>query len=229
MNQRGQWRESVWGRTSTLTKGMLALVTGAFVLVGAPGMGYTQQEDEAEDRREQQMQQQRERKNDGQEERQRTRAEAGDLAIQGTLRGVVRNVDLNRGVVNLATGRGAVSFRAKPNQIANLRPGDQLTANYVSFGQTMWLVDGLDEAANGKQFGRSGQVTGNVVAVDKVNGRIAITSGEAQARSFLAHPQEVQNVLPGEYLTVEFQRIGESDWVQNLREGGAQGQQGESQ
>jgi hypothetical protein len=149
------------------------------------------------------------------------------VAIQGVARGVVSNVNLSKGSLSLQTTNGTITLRAQPTQIAGLRPGEQFVAHYENFGgQTAWLTDNLNATGSGRAFGRAGQVTGDIISLNKIEGTLTLNevSGNGHHdRTFHAHPMEIQNLLPGQFVTVNFQSIGGVNWIQGVGRAGRTG------
>lgn len=143
-----------------------------------------------------------------------------DVAVQQVFRGIVSDVNLSTGIVRLATDRGTVTLRAKPNQITALRVGEQWTPAIVNFGPQSWVVSNLGAGAPLREFGITGRVTGPIINLDKTAGVVTIRSAGGQTWTFLAHPAEIEPLLPGQWVDVMFQRIGNTYWLMNLSPGG---------
>lgn len=148
--------------------------------------------------------------------------QAQDLAVSGQVRGVVREVNLQEGQLTMAAGGESVTLQAKPTQIIGLRPGEQFVASYANYGGNLWLMENLDQG-DVAQFGRSANAVGTVEKVNKVNGQLTLATAGG-SRTFRAHPQDVQDLLPGQYISLSFQRIGGNQWISSIQQAQGGGQ-----
>jgi preprotein translocase subunit YajC len=142
--------------------------------------------------------------------------EFGDIAVEGSLRGVVRSIDMEEGTFEVDTGAARTTVRATPEQIAELRPGQQLNVRYEQYGDRAWLKDGRRSGtrSNG-DFGRTGRVTGNITDVDKVEGEVEVSVGTTNW-TFRAHPEDLEDLLPGQFVEVEYRRVGDIYWLRDI-------------
>lgn len=142
------------------------------------------------------------------------------VALQGVLRGVVSSVDLDQGTLTIRTDRGTATFRAQPRQLVGVRPGEQYAARFTHFGEQMWLADEAPSAQPLPQFGDAQNLTGILVDIDRTNGAMALATAPNETWIFLAHPSDLQQLVPGQYVSVSFQRIGSAYWLHQVAPGG---------
>ncbi|MCG5052916.1 MAG: hypothetical protein KA712_08145 [Myxococcales bacterium] len=144
-------------------------------------------------------------------------AQTAKVAVQGNVQGEISKVDFQKGEVTIKTPEGSSKYMAKPNQIAGLRTGEQIQAPFAVYGDTTWLASHMDQQARGRQFGRTGQATGDIRELDKTKGTLTLSTSSEKDMTLQAHPGEIESLLPGQFVTVEFYRVGRTDWVQSIR------------
>jgi hypothetical protein len=138
-------------------------------------------------------------------------------AIQGTsTTGVIEDVDLNRGVVTINKGQEKMMVHAKPSQISNLRKGDRLSGNVAMIGNEHWLMDDIQKKPIGTKLGRAGSVTGNISTVEKETGMVTVTTPTGEMVTLQAHPAEIDQLVPGEHVTITFHKLGDKSWISSV-------------
>ena len=216
-------------RMSKTASVISAALLGLGVSAGAAAQGQEQeqqeqqeqepqkQEQQKQQQQTQQQQKQQQQQQQKQQKQQQQKGQAPDVAVQATARGVITNVNYSDGIVRLRTGEGVETFRAMPNQIAELRVGEQYTAKWANFGGDRWLVENM-QAKQQAQFGRSGQLTGNIVDLNKNEGTITLATGQGeQTVQLQSHPAVIEKLLPNQYVQVQFQRVGDTTWAQQVQ------------
>lgn len=153
----------------------------------------------------------------------------GANAQQGMVRGTVQNVSPDQGTVALQSGGQTITLHARPDELASLSQGQSVTLPYESYGGEPWIVPGNEQQQQQQQgmgAAPSSQMhlTGTVQAVDRMAGVIAV--GDMKLR---VHPQQVQDVSPGQTVSVTYQNVQNVPWVEQIQpQGGsmASAQQG---
>lgn len=141
---------------------------------------------------------------------------------EGMVQGIVQRSNVPRGTLQVLTGDGLVTLRAKPGQIMSFRNGDVVRIGFSSFGGQKWVVSylggqgSLQASAQPFAGARGGGAMGTVSSVNRGAGRITISFSEGQ-RTFQAHPNDIAAVSPGESVNVRFVRVGNNDWVSAIR------------
>lgn len=153
---------------------------------------------------------------------------------KGLVRGTVQNVDLAQGSVTIRSGAQApVTLRARPSEIASLSPGDSVSLPFSTFGGVKWVAEGQGTQGQQQQQqmgqspnARSGQLTGTVSSIDKTNGTITV-----QGQTFAAHPQQLQDIAPGQQVTLSYSQFGQVPWLSQIQSasGGSFAQGGSQQ
>ncbi len=136
--------------------------------------------------------------------------QGGQPFTQGVVRGTVQNVGLQQGLVAIQSGGNVVTLHATPSELANLNPGDTVALQYASYGGQPWVMP--SGAQGTASYGSTAQLTGTVDAVDQNAGIIAVRGTRLRA-----HPQQVQNVVPGQYVTVTYANVQSTPWVAQIR------------
>lgn len=156
----------------------------------------------------------------------------GSTSITGTIKGTVTALNLSRGLVTVSSGAGgqagSLTLNALPSQIADLNPGDLVALNYLNYGGQRWLAISQGggqggsgaSAMNQESFGQYGTVTGYVQQLNKGSGTITV-----RGMPFRTHPQFLQSLLPGQFVSVNFAEIGGVNWAEQIQPTGGQGGQ----
>lgn len=145
----------------------------------------------------------------------------------GAVQGTVRSIDFRNGVLRISSGNRLIYLHAKPDQLAAFQPGDQVDVDYDNFAGVLWLAGetggGAGAAVGGAEnFALSGTVSGTVAALDKSRGRVTLT-GAMRDHTFLAHPDDIRDLIPGQFVSLTYERIGNTDWVSSIgQQGGAE-------
>jgi len=140
-------------------------------------------------------------------------------SIGGTIQGTVESLNLARGTIEVSTGGDTLVMHAVPNQLAQLSPGDNVSLDYDSYKGVLWVtsdLEGGDSEMSGK-FAHHGTVSGAVTSMDKPKGLITI-----RGRSYHVHPSKLSGVVPGEFVSLQFAKVGDANWASSLdsNEGG---------
>ncbi len=146
----------------------------------------------------------------------------------GAVQGTVRSIDFRNGILRISSGNRLIYLHAKPDQLAAFQPGDQVNVDYDDFAGVLWLsgepAGGTAGTAGAENFALSGTVSGTVAALDKSRGRVTLTGG-MRNHTFLAHPDDIRDLIPGQFVSLTYERIGNSDWVSSIGQNGGQEEQ----
>jgi hypothetical protein len=134
------------------------------------------------------------------------------LGQQGTIHGTVESVSPSDGRIAIQSGNNVVSLEAKPDTIASLSPGDDVSLSYKSFEGKPWVISRGTGQAIQPSAGTTQQLTGTVQSLDKSSGTIAV-----QDLKLRVHPQDVENITPGETVTVSYANVQNVPWVQEIQ------------
>jgi len=147
----------------------------------------------------------------------------GQVAVTGHVKGVVSNIDYGTGQLSISTGGNETfTLRGTPMQLAGYRRGQVADLNYNKFGNSRWLSSSGGEAQPGS-FARSTTVNGTVSSLNKAEGTVTMSLGGGQSSTFQAHPDKIQQLVPGQFISLTYQRIGQQNWVSELGESGSSG------
>lgn len=149
---------------------------------------------------------------------------AGDAALQGSVQGRVVAVERQNGIVRIASGHRTLTLHGTPYQIADAQVGEFVGLDYRQYGNTLWLPDdgaatigggagaffggGYGGSGASGGYGDEGQVNGVVGSLDLASGRFTV-----DGKPFRSHPASLQGVLPGQFVSFSYQRIGNANWV----------------
>jgi hypothetical protein len=151
----------------------------------------------------------------------------GEAALQGQLQGLVRDVAWEEGVVKLDTGNNLVTLQGTPGQVRSMRQGEQAQLSYVKYGDELWIV-GPQQPSNVANVARQATQTGVINKLDKNEGTLTLSSASDNL-TFRAHPQMVEQLVPGQFISLTYQNVGDTNWVSNVQPatqgGGATGGQ----
>lgn len=143
---------------------------------------------------------------------------SGQAAEIGSIQGTVRSVDFGNGLLRVAGGNRTLTVHARPDELAEFRPGDQVSLDYSDYAGMLWIASG-GSGVSAQEFAESGTVSGIVTGLDKSRGRVTL-QGPARAETFLGHPEDLQSLIPGQYVSITFERVQNNDWVQSINQGG---------
>ncbi|HUB06096.1 MAG TPA: hypothetical protein VMB50_03805 [Myxococcales bacterium] len=139
-------------------------------------------------------------------------------AETGVVQGTVRAINFRAGILEINSAGRTIALHAKPDQLADFQPGDLVSVNYDDFAGVLWLASNMNEGSIGNQnFAISGTVTGTVSALNKARGYLTLM-GPTRNQTFLAHPLDIKNLVPGQFVSLSFERIGGRDWVSSIQE-----------
>ena len=145
----------------------------------------------------------------------------------GAVQGTVRSIDFRNGILRISSGNRLIYLHAKPDQLTAFQPGDQVNVDYDDFAGVLWLSGETGGAAGpagsvgAENFALSGTVSGTVAALDKARGRVTLT-GAMRNHTFLAHPDDIRTLIPGQFVSLTYERIGNTDWVSSIGQGGSE-------
>ena len=141
-----------------------------------------------------------------------------NAAFEGTANGVVRDLDFARGRLSLQAGDGerTVTFNARPEDLAGLTQGDVVTIAYRNYQDQLWLAPGGGYGGASGYFGAEsfanyGELRGTVTSVDRGRGRL-----EVAGRTLRAHPEQLSDLFPGQFVEVTYVAIGGNAWLDSF-------------
>ncbi|MHB8420439.1 MAG: hypothetical protein ACYDCL_20390 [Myxococcales bacterium] len=151
--------------------------------------------------------------------------EYGNLSSSGTIHGIVRRRDFARGILVIASGDRTVNVHATPDQLTDYRTGDRIDLDYDDYAGVRWLSGGEGSTGGGLGYGEGnyaeeGTTSGTVASVDSSRGLVRIREAQG-TRTFHAHPEELQDVIPGQFVSLTYERIGRAAWVEQIDQGAA--------
>ncbi len=143
----------------------------------------------------------------------------GRAAVSGHVRGAVTRVDYGLGEIIVALGGGeSIALRGTPAQLADFKRGEVADLSYEKFGDSRWLSQ-MGQSAISGSFARTTTVTGAVSAVNKADGRVTLNLGTGESATFDAHPDAIKSLVPGQFISLTYDRVAQRNWVKNLSEG----------
>ncbi len=156
--------------------------------------------------------------------------ESGTLSSGGTVHGIVKHRDFSRGILEIASGSRSIAIHATPDQLTDYRVGDDVDVDYDDYAGVRWLSGGggaVGEGIGGSlggngSYGEEGSTSGTVASVDTARGIVRIQEVHG-VKSFHAHPETLQDVIPGQFVTLSYDRIGRTAWVEDIEQGGTGG------
>jgi hypothetical protein len=134
-------------------------------------------------------------------------------SASGMIRGIAEGIDLPDGVLFVRTSFDVVALHATPAQLAGINPGDLVYFPYRDYLGALWLprrVDGTGGSFYGV-YANEGQFTGAVTGLNKAAGVIVINGVP-----FRAHPGDLQQIVPGAFVTARFVSIGPVNWLSGI-------------
>lgn len=143
-------------------------------------------------------------------------------AETGVVQGTVRAINFRAGILEINSAGRTVSLHAKPDQLADFQPGDLVSVNYDDFAGVLWLASAAGEGMGNQNFAISGTVTGTVSGINKARGYLTVM-GPTRNHTFLASPLDIKNLVPGQFVSLSFERIGGTDWVSSIQEAPSSG------
>lgn len=145
----------------------------------------------------------------------------GQTANVGTVQGSVQSLDFENGRLTMRTTQGLIGLNARPQDLVGLNPGDVASVTFLDYGGARWLEPGgggFYGGGFGGDFGFSGEVTGTVQRVDRQRGLVQIAG-----RTLRAHPEDVSDMYPGQFLSVGYVQVGKTAWADSTVGGGVYG------
>lgn len=146
----------------------------------------------------------------------------GDQQEVGTISGTVHSIDYGNGRVTIhgADGGRRITLNADPGELAGLTPGDVISVSYVNFNGNLWVDDGYGGFGGGYvggfgygygEYADEGVVVGRVSGLDKARGVVTIGG-----RTMRAHPEELADLLPGQFVEADFVNVDGRRWATDL-------------
>lgn len=141
--------------------------------------------------------------------------QAAPATPRGIVRGVVAEIDPERGRMIIETVRGPADISAQPNQLEVLRTGAVVQVRYERFGGRAWMMDDLFRSLETAPAGdRTHQVaTGRVIAVDREDGALTVESQGGDRAVLRAHPAVLEAIEAQQAIEQPYVHIGEARWV----------------
>ena len=115
--------------------------------------------------------------------------EVGPENAAGFVRGRVLEVDRAAGRVALDSAGQRVTLNGRPDDLAELAPGREVSLPFENYGGNLWLAPG-DAPVGGPP---SRTVEGRITAIDKNQGRVAV-----DGTPYFAHPADLAPLAPGQ-------------------------------
>jgi hypothetical protein len=162
-----------------------------------------------------------------------------DASATGLVQGIVSNVNWQAGLVTVMSGYNRITLHGTPTQLSSLKRGDNVSLPYNSYAGILWLTNqfgtqnaiGAEGTIGGVPanlgFAQTGVMAGVVENVNKAEGLVFVTGANGRAR-FLAHPEVIEQLVPGEYVNLSYIQVGRVPWLSSIRLF-APGQQGAGQ
>lgn len=140
----------------------------------------------------------------------------------GTVQGSVAGLDFEQGRLVMNTAGGRIAINARPQDLVGLNPGDVASVTFLNYNGARWLEPGGGYGGYGSfggglggGFAFAGEVTGTVRGVDRQRGLINV-----DGRTLRAHPEDVSDVYPGQFISVGYIQVGNTAWADSMGYGG---------
>lgn len=130
----------------------------------------------------------------------------------GTVQGTVQGLDFNQGLIRLRSSGGLITLRSRPMDMADLNPGDVVALQYSNYNGALWV--GARESGNVQEYAQFGTLTGNVTQVNKALGTVTV-----RGRTFRAHPEQLEQVIPGQFVSLGYANIAGTNWISGIDAG----------
>ncbi len=145
----------------------------------------------------------------------------GERSETGTIHGIVEHLSYPRGLLSISTSRGVFMIHATPDQLTDYRLGDRVDVDYDDYAGVRWISGGGGGAGGPGEgtYAVSGTASGVVSRVDAARGTVTL-GGAAGRRLYHAHPDDLQDVVPGQFVSLDFERIGNARWIEDVEQGG---------
>lgn len=150
---------------------------------------------------------------------------------RASITGRVVEVSYSEAVAAIATEEeGLIAVRARPQEIALLQPGDRVALEVMEVGDAIWIspaaryepasadvtalpgTGALSRDLSSPIFEERGTAEGVVTAVNPSEGLFRV--GEQE---FQAHPLEIQNLEPGQMVSLVYGTVDEERWAADIR------------
>lgn len=138
----------------------------------------------------------------------------------GTVQGSVASLDFEHGRLTMNTAGGRIAINARPQDLVGLNPGDVAAVTFLNYNGARWLEPGAGYGGGfgggfggglGSGFAFAGEVTGTVRGVDRQRGLINV-----DGRTLRAHPEDVSDVYPGQFISVGYIQVGNTAWADSM-------------
>lgn len=136
----------------------------------------------------------------------------------GTVQGSVASLDFEHGRLTMNTAGGRIAINARPQDLVGLNPGDVASVTFLNYNGARWLEPGGGYGSFGSfggglggGFAFAGEVTGTVRGVDRQRGLINV-----DGRTLRAHPEDVSDVYPGQFVSVGYIQVGNTAWADSM-------------
>lgn len=158
-----------------------------------------------------------------------------EAAQRGLIQGVVKKIDFTKGTLSLsagAKGGKAMELKGTPGQLQMFKQGEFASVNYVTYAGNNWLAV-MEGPMNAQSFTRAATVVGAVQDVNKAQGTLTISQA-GKSLQLKAHPITIEPLVPGQFVSVTYQQVGQQPWLQSVQvsqggQGGGGQQQGGQQ
>lgn len=140
----------------------------------------------------------------------------GDTHLVGQISGSIASIDYGRGriVVRGAEAGRTLTLNASPGELVGLNPGDVITATYADYNGNLWVTDGYGGSSLGYgagEYADEGVIVGRVSDLDKARGSITVGG-----RTMRAHPDELEDLLPGQFVEADYVAVDGRRWATDL-------------
>ncbi len=147
----------------------------------------------------------------------------GEHSETGTVHGVVQRLSFPRGLLEVSTARGTIAVHGTPDQLSDYRIGDRVDVDYDDYAGIRWISGGGGGMGIGGygegSYAVQGRAAGVVSHVNAARGTMTIGGAEGP-RIFHAHPDDLQDVIPGQFVSLDYAKVGGARWVEDVSPGG---------
>ncbi|MBI3184183.1 MAG: hypothetical protein HYZ28_18780 [Myxococcales bacterium] len=123
-------------------------------------------------------------------------------------------MDLGRGELHIRSGSELVTLHGSPDQLLELRPGDQGEFRFASYGDEPWLAPTSSPRRPLRvPAAMRGRASGMLSRVDGARGMAWLVAQSGAERVLRAHPERLRALMPGLWVTVAYSRVAGADWM----------------
>lgn len=163
-----------------------------------------------------------------------TELEEAEELERVSVTGTVLDVSYSDAIAAVSTDEeGVIALRARPQEIALLQPGDFVSLDVVEVGDAIWIAPAarfepasadvtaapgtgaLSRDLGSPIFEQRGRAEGVVTAVNENEGLFLV--GDTQ---YQAHPLQVQDLEPGQMVSLSYGTVDGEAWAAEIRVGG---------